>query len=66
MTNLSQRYDYDPVFHSLVDTLVAAIERGQFTPNETREAAMLAQILYEERNPRPMIFTKHDVFMGKV
>jgi hypothetical protein len=46
------RYLTDAVFHHLVDTLVAAVEAAQVTPSEIREAAMLAQILYEERHPR--------------
>lgn len=45
-------------FHNLVDVLHAEIIAAHFTPTEIREAAMLAQILYEER--RPFIFREED------
>jgi len=35
--------------------LYIAIERADFTPTEIREAAMLAQIKYEELHIRPLI-----------
>ena len=38
------------MFRTLVDNLAVMIEQAQFTPMEVREAAMLAQILYEERH----------------
>lgn len=60
------RYLNDPAFHALVSTLQNCIESAQFTPTEIREAAMLAQILYEERHPRPIVFTRLDVAEGKV
>jgi hypothetical protein len=63
---MMERYNNDPLFRTFVDTMVAAIERGQTTPCEVREAAMLAQIIYEDRNPRPLIFKAADVFSGKV
>lgn len=66
MMKMWDRYQEDPVFHAMVQSLLAAIEAGQITPTEAREAAMLAQILYEERHQRPMIFTRKDVIKGLV
>jgi hypothetical protein len=66
MMKMQERYQNDPVFHSIVDLLCMELERGQYTPTEVREAAMLAQIMYEERQPRPVIFTRGDVMSGKV
>lgn len=66
MMPMRERYEHDPMFRTIVDTLTACIERGQLTPTETREAAMLAQILYENRNPRPVCFTMEDLMRGKV
>ena len=50
--NLRERYYNDPVFNKLIDHTVKMIEDLQFTPTEIREAAMIAQIIYEEKNPR--------------
>jgi hypothetical protein len=58
---IRERYSNDAHFHSLVTMMLAAIEQAQFTPTEIREAAMLAQIMYEEINPRPVVFSKEDV-----
>jgi len=55
-----ERYHHDPAFHQLVKLLHAQIEKGDFTPTEIREAAMLAQIIYEERNPRPLLIDEID------
>jgi len=63
--NLWQRYTNDPAFYQLVRLMLAEIERGQFTPTEIREAAMLAQIDYESRHPRPIIFSREDVMRWK-
>jgi hypothetical protein len=46
------RYERDPHFRALVDVLYHHIEAAHFTPTEIREAAILAQIRYEERRPR--------------
>ena len=66
MMLMRERYERDPLFRTMVDTLIACIERGQLTPTEAREAAMLAQILYEDRNPRPCVFNRADVLNGRV
>ncbi len=41
------RYQHDPVFRALVDSLTFQIGQGNYTPTEVREAAMLAQINFE-------------------
>lgn len=61
-----ERYQNDAYFHSMVDMLLSHIHEARFTPTEIREAAMLAQIMYEESNPRPAVFTKKDVMDGTV
>lgn len=61
---IRERYFNDPQFNRLVYSLYTEICRGNFTPTEIREAAMLAQIKYEEENPRPVIFDKE--FLMKV
>jgi len=64
---IRDRYQNDNHFRTLVDTLWAVIERAEFTPTEIRQAAMLAQILYEDRRPpKPVVFTCDDVMKGKV
>ena len=63
---IRDRYFNDPMFHNLVDMMQAMIHRADFTPTEMREAAMLAQIIYEERNPRPVVFSRADILGGKV
>ncbi len=50
-----ERYFRDPLFQQVVDTLYRLIENAQMTPTEIREAAMLAQIKYEEIHPRPIV-----------
>lgn len=50
-----ERYQRDPTFHALVDAMYAQIAAAQVTPTEVREAAMMAQILWEEKNVRPVL-----------
>jgi len=47
-----ERYSNDPLFHDLVDSLCFAITKGDYTPTEIREAALLAQIKYEMTHTR--------------
>jgi len=54
-TSPVERYHHDAAFRQLVDTLYLTIDAAQFTPTEIREAAMLAQIRYEEIRIRPLI-----------
>ena len=44
-----QKYNNDPSYAALVDTLCAHIHKAQFTPSELREASILACILYHEQ-----------------
>lgn len=46
-----EKYEHDPQYHRLVDTMLALISGAQFTPSEIREAAMYAAILYEQKRP---------------
>ena len=55
-TSPVDRYRNDAHFAQLVDMLYAAIDQADFTPTEIREAAMLAQIRYEEIRIRPLIY----------
>ncbi len=52
-----ERYLNDPMFHSLVDQMVASIYSCQFAPSELREASLLASIIYESQQPRSMVIT---------
>lgn len=52
MKTLKERYLTDPQFNFLVKTMVTAIESGNFTPTEMREASMLASILVSENSMR--------------
>lgn len=57
MLDVRERYRRDPLFNKLVQLLMHPIAEAQMTPTEVREAAMLACVLHEERNPRPMMLT---------
>ena len=58
------RYQQDPIFNGVVDTLYMMLETDnnysgrQYTPTEMREAAMLACEMYEARHIRPILITK--------
>lgn len=49
-----ERYQRDPHFRALVDTLRAAISGAIYTPTEIREAALLAAIIHERETLRPL------------
>ena len=66
MKTMYERYQEDSVLRTMVDSLLEAMEAGHITPTETREAAMLAQIMYEDRHPRPVYFTKEQFMNGKI
>lgn len=55
-----ERYARDPVYRSLVDSLMSAIHQAQYTPTELREAVILAAIQYEAQFPRPIIMVRKD------
>jgi hypothetical protein len=48
MMSPRERYQNDPLFHALVNALYAEITKGDFTPTEIRQAALLAHIKYNE------------------
>lgn len=52
MMDVRERYRSDPQFNKLVKVLLDEIRVLNFTPTEIREAAMLAQIIYEREMPR--------------
>lgn len=49
------RYEKDPYFRQLVDMLETFIHAAHFSPSELREAASLAAIRYEIRNPKVLV-----------
>jgi len=59
------RYLNDPVFRRLVDVMLAAIEAADVTPTEVREAAMVAQVIFEARRPRFYPIADMDWFKGR-
>jgi hypothetical protein len=52
------RYKNDASFKTLVDMMLYHIRDAKYTPTEIREAAMLAQIIFEETTLR-QIFIDH-------
>lgn len=53
-----ERYQHDPMFKALVDSLYSSIESLHLTPTEVREVAMLACIKFEQMRPRaPLLFS---------
>jgi len=54
MKTPKDKYNNDPMYQTLVDTMVAHMHQCYYTPSEMREAAILASILYEEQKIRGM------------
>lgn len=52
MKSPREKYQNDPMYAALVNSLWSMIEAAEMTPSEVREAAILACTLYEERKPR--------------
>lgn len=50
-----KRYQNDPMFHRVVDTILSWIHCMNVTPSEARDAAMLASIMHEERTIRNLM-----------
>ncbi len=61
MKTPKERFQADPQFRMLVETMVSFIWNNQFTPSEIRDAAMLACIIYEERRAPEGIVYPEDV-----
>lgn len=59
LTDPYQRYQDDPQYHALVDTIHGLISRCDFTPSEVRQAAVLACIHFEasriQKHSIPMV-----------
>ena len=58
--DVRSRYHRDPMFHHLVNSLFVQIREARYTPTEIREAAMLAQIMYEETNISRKVFVNEN------
>jgi len=54
MMTAEDRYHNDPIFHTLVDQIYAAILQKHYTPTEVRDAAMLASLKYEYTHARAL------------
>ena len=52
MKTPKEKYQNDPEYNHLVNTLEHLIEQARFTPSELREACILASINYEMRHVR--------------
>lgn len=64
--SVEERYKSDPVFAAIVDTLYSMLNKQEsptFTPTEMREAAMLAQMMYESTHIRPIMVDRE--FWGR-
>lgn len=58
MRTPKERYQTDAMFNHIVDHFYKLFVDAKMTPTEVREAAMLAQIMYEDRHPRPIMFSE--------
>ena len=54
MKTVEERYQSDPMFRTLVDTVYNMIDKAQFTPSELREAVILAATKYEMYHTKGM------------
>jgi len=54
-----EKYNNDVDFRRVVDMIESLIVNAQFTPSEIREAAVLACINNEMRQPRPIGLPPH-------
>lgn len=51
MLTPEERYQYDPVFRTLVDVIENHLRQADYTPSELRQAVILAAIHYEATKP---------------
>lgn len=58
MRDIEDRYNNDPHFHMLVDTLIIQIRGGQYTPSELREAIIFACTKWEMFQTRSFLLDK--------
>jgi hypothetical protein len=57
----AERYQTDPAFRALVDTLTSCVERGQYSCSELREACILAAIRVESWTIRTQLIDTNDI-----
>jgi hypothetical protein len=55
MNNIENRYRTDSAFRTTVDQMRVLLSQYHLTPNELREAAVLASTLHEAENIRPLL-----------
>jgi hypothetical protein len=56
--SVRERYQTDPLFKNLVQSMLHFVHTGQYTPSELREAATLASIIYMETYGQPQVLIK--------
>ncbi len=49
-----EKYENDPHYNALVDSMTSMINQGNFTPSELREAAIYAATRYEMMSVKPL------------
>jgi hypothetical protein len=52
------RFQNDPLFHSVVDMIYSFLMRGEITVGELRDAVTFAGVLFEQQNSRPIFYFK--------
>ena len=63
MLDVRERYNKDPVFNRMTQVILGALRESQMTPTEVREAAVLACVMHEEMNPRPVSRTATEALL---
>ena len=53
--DMNQAYQNDPDIKMLIEVMIGAMVKLQFTPIEMKQAAVYAAIMFENRYPKPMI-----------
>ena len=56
----AQKYEDDPHFRVLVDTMTSLLWNGEYTGSEIREAAIFAMMKVEAIRIRPLLFDPND------
>lgn len=58
---LRDRYLNDPRFHALVTQFLVCMEQNKILPYEVKDAAFVAELIYHDRNVRPMYLAMSDM-----
>lgn len=53
--NMSEAYRNDPDTRNLIEVMIGAMAKLQFTPVEMKQAAVFAAVMFENRYPKSMI-----------